>query len=172
MIEKKQELVDKTDNPSRNPDPITGAPGSHPVGTGIGAASAGTVGAVIGGVVGGPIGGAVGAAIGGVVGGLAGKGVAEQVNPTVEDAYWREHYASSAYVPKGSSYDLYQPAYRYGWESRSRYIGKKFEEVEPELAKDWKKHPANSTIGWDRASFATRDAWNRIDTDKTKKATL
>ena len=70
---------------SPNRDPITGAPGSHPIGTGLGAAVGGVAaGAAIGSVAG-PVGTAVGAAAGAVVGGLAGKGVAETVEPTVDD---------------------------------------------------------------------------------------
>lgn len=61
-------LVDQND---ANRDPISGEPGSHPLGTGVGAAGAGTVGTVIGGVVGGPIGAVVGAVVGSVVGGLS-----------------------------------------------------------------------------------------------------
>src|SRR5258705_8003526 len=75
-----------------NPDPITGAPGAHPIGTGVGAAGAGAAGAAIGAVAG-PVGAAVGAVVGAVAGGLAGKGVAEAVNPTEEDAYWRGQQA-------------------------------------------------------------------------------
>src|SRR5436853_4858610 len=78
-----------------NPDAITGAPGSHPVGTGLGAAAAGAAGAAIGSVIPGAgtvVGGVVGAVVGAVAGGLAGKGVAEAVNPTAEDAYWRNEH--------------------------------------------------------------------------------
>ena len=70
-----------------NPDPLTGQPGAHPVGTGVGAAMAGAAAGAAGGLVGGPIGAAVGAVVGGVAGGLAGKGVAESIDPTVEDRY-------------------------------------------------------------------------------------
>ena len=58
-----------------HPDPITGEPGAHPVGVGVGALSAGAAGAAIG-AIGGPIGVLIGAAIGAVAGGLAGKEVA------------------------------------------------------------------------------------------------
>lgn len=178
MAEKKPDLVvEKADDLNKNPDPITGEHGSHPVGTGIGAATAGTVGAVVGGVLGGPVGGVVGAAIGGVVGtaiggvagGLVGKEVAEQINPTVEDVYWRDNFTHSSYIPPGSNYELYQPAYQYGWESRGRYTEDyKFDDVEADLSKDWESLPANSTLGWDRARPAVRDAWNRIDNNRTK----
>ena len=56
-------------------DPITGEPGAHPVGVGVGALGAGAAGAVIGAVLG-PIGVVIGAAFGAVAGGLAGKEVA------------------------------------------------------------------------------------------------
>ena len=58
-----------------SPDPITGEPGAHPVGVGVGALSAGVAGAAIG-AIGGPIGVLVGAAIGAIAGGLAGHEVA------------------------------------------------------------------------------------------------
>ena len=64
-----------------NPDPLSGAPGSHPVGTGIGAAGGAAAGASIGAVAG-PVGAAVGTLVGAVAGGLAGKGAAEAINPT------------------------------------------------------------------------------------------
>lgn len=70
-------------NPA-NRDPLSDAPGAHPVGTGIGAAGGAVTGAAFG-AMGGPIGAAVGGVAGAVVGGLAGKGAAEAVNPTVED---------------------------------------------------------------------------------------
>lgn len=70
---------------SPNRDPISGALGAHPVGTGVGAAAGGVAaGAAIGSVAG-PVGTAVGAAAGAIAGGLAGKGVAETVDPTVDD---------------------------------------------------------------------------------------
>ena len=67
-----------------NPDPITGEPGAHPVGVGVGALSAGAAGAAIG-SIGGPIGVLIGAAIGAVAGGLAGKEVAASSEPPVAD---------------------------------------------------------------------------------------
>lgn len=73
-------------------DPISGAPGSHPVGTGVGAAAGGAAAGAAIGAIAGPVGALVGVAVGAVVGGLAGKGVAEMVEPTAEEAYWRENY--------------------------------------------------------------------------------
>src|SRR4051812_49014907 len=153
---------DATDS---NPDPITGAPGSHPVGTGVGAAGAGAAGAAIGTAVGGPIGTAVGAVVGAVAGGLAGKGVAGAIGPTAEDAYWRENYKTRPYVTGNTRYDEVAPAYRFGWEARQKHQGKKFEEVEPNLRQDWETTRASTgaNLTWDKAGAAARDAWNRVE---------
>jgi hypothetical protein len=145
-----------------NPDAITGAPGSHPVGTGLGAAGAGAAGAAIGSVAG-PIGTAVGAVVGAVAGGLAGKGVAEAVNPTAEDAYWRENYRTRPYVDPDASYDEYRPAYQYGWESRGRYQDRSFDDVENDLRSDWERRPDRANMNWERAKGAARDAWDRVE---------
>src|SRR5688572_10061879 len=107
--------------PDANRDPITGTPGAHPVGTGVGAAGAGAAGAAIGAAVGGPAGAAVGLAAGAIAGGLAGKGAAEAINPTAEEAYWRKNYLNEPYVERTLVYDEYAPAYRTGYEGYSRY---------------------------------------------------
>ena len=65
-----------------NRDPMTGAPGSHPVGTAAGAVAGGLAAGAAAGTVAGPVGTGVGAAVGAVVGGLAGKAIAEQIDPT------------------------------------------------------------------------------------------
>ncbi len=67
---------DKTLDPARNPDPITHAPGSHPVGTGIGAVAGGAAG-VAGAVAAGAAIGSPAGPVGAVVRRLPGKGVAE-----------------------------------------------------------------------------------------------
>jgi hypothetical protein len=151
------------DDKDLNRDPLTGAPGSHPVGTGLGAAGGGAAGAAIGTTVGGPIGAVVGAAAGAVVGGLAGKGAAEAVNPTAEDAFWRDNYMTRPYFVSGESYDIYQPAYQYGWESYSLYPGRTFDDVETDLRAGWEKTKYSSSLAWNRAKHAARDAWHRVE---------
>lgn len=163
--------TERTNDPAANPDPITNAPGSHPIGTGVGAAAGGAAGvggaiaagAAMGSAVG-PVGTAVGAVVGAVAGGLIGKGVAEGINPTEEHAYWRSNYSSRPYVSQGTSYDEYAPAYQYGWEARSRHTDKNFDDVQDNLAQDWNVAKGKSQLEWDRAKHAVRDAWDRIDT--------
>lgn len=152
---------DNSQTKDTNPDPITGAPGSHPVGTGVGAAATGAAGAAIGSVAG-PVGTAVGAVVGAVAGGLAGKDAAEGINPTTEDAYWRQNYKTRPYASSTSSYDEYAPAYRYGWESRSRYSGKNFDDIEPDLRKNWAASRGTCRLDWDKARPAVRDAWQHV----------
>lgn len=145
-----------------NEDPLTGAPGAHPIGTGIGAAAGGmAAGAAIGTVVG-PVGTAIGAAVGAVIGGLAGKGVAEAADPTVETAYWRHNFAARPYVSPDANFDDYGPAYGYGLNASGLHPAKHFDEVESELAGGWDQARGSSTLDWQHARSATRDAWDRV----------
>lgn len=147
-----------------NRDPITGEPGAHPVGTGVGAVAGGAAGAAVG-AAGGPVGTLVGGTVGAIVGSLAGHGVAEQVNPTVEDAFWRESYTTRDYVEPNRPYDDYQPAYRYGWESRASAPERRWDnELERDLERGWEGSRGASDLTWQQAQPATRDAWDRLGT--------
>jgi hypothetical protein len=159
------ENIRETQDSNANRDPLTGEPGAHPVGTGVGAAGAGAAGAAIGAAVGGPIGAVVGAAVGAVGGGLAGKNVAERINPTVEDEYWRDNYASRPYAESDYNYDDYEPAYRTGYEGYSNYYdqGLTYAEAEPHLRQSYEERHVNSSLAWEKAKHATRDAWDRVE---------
>jgi len=158
------------DKGSANRDPITGAPGAHPVGTGLGAAAGGMAAGAAAGTVAGPVGTVVGAAVGAVVGGLAGKGIAEKIDPTIEEAYWRENYVSRPYISKSYTYDDYGPAYMYGVDNYSRYQGRKFDDVEGELSRDWQRAKGKSRLAWDDAKHAVKDSWHRLS-DTVERAT-
>jgi hypothetical protein len=92
--------------------------------------------------------------------GAAGHEVAETLDPKNEDEYWRRNYATRPYVQKGVGYDSYRPAYQYGWESYARHRGRRFEEVEPTLRRDWE---TRGRTGWDGVRDAVRDAWHRVE---------
>ena len=153
-------------NPPRdkdeNLDPISGEPGAHPVGTGLGAAAAGAATGALGGAVAGPIGAAVGAVIGAVAGGLAGKGVAESVDPTTEDAYWRDNHATRPYATKDDDYAEYGPAYQYGYESHTQHAGKPWTEVESHMKQGWESVKGGSKLEWEKAKHASKEAYNRV----------
>jgi hypothetical protein len=160
MTQRQQQGFDPT--PDANRDPISGAPGSHPVGTGLGAAAGGMAAGAVVGTMAGPVGTAIGAAVGAVAGGLAGKGIAELIDPTAEDAYWRETYSNRPYVATGATYDDYGPAYRYGVTSYGMYEGRTFDEAEADLAREWNQVRGTSRLDWERAKHATRDSWQRV----------
>ncbi|MEP6955580.1 MAG: hypothetical protein ABI883_02050 [Chthoniobacterales bacterium] len=145
-----------------NQDPITGEPGSHPIGTGVGTTGGGLTGAAIGAAVGGPVGAAVGAVVGGIVGAYGGRGVAEAVNPTLEEKYWRENHSSRVWADESASYDHFAPAYRTGYEGITKYSGREYHEIEGDLARDYEKNDAHPAIPWDRARPAVRAAWDRV----------
>jgi uncharacterized protein YcfJ len=164
------DLRDLSNNSDRdlNRDLITGEPGSHPIGTGVGAALGGAAAGAAAGTVAGPIGTVIGGAVGAIVGGLAGKGVAEKIDPTREDAYWRENYKTRSYVDGTGSYDDYGPAYALGVEAQSKNPGRDFDDIKGDLSRDWNNARGQSSLDWSRAQHATRDAWNRIsDSDRT-----
>ena len=173
----------KTKEKDDNLDPITGAPGAHPVGAGVGAAVGAGVGGMAAGVgaataagaagigasvgtAAGPIGTVVGAIAGGVVGAIAGKSVAESIDPTAEDAYWRAEFQKRPYYEKGAAYEDYQPAYQHGWESRVEHEGRSFDEAEADLEREWQARQAK--IDWQKARPAVRDAWDRIERSRTQ----
>jgi uncharacterized protein (TIGR02284 family) len=149
------------DDRDLNRDPITDEPGAHPVGTGVGATGGAVAGAAAG-TIAGPIGTVVGGVIGAVVGGLAGKAAAEAINPTAEEAHWRENYNREPYYEQGRSYDDYAPAYRHGLQGRLQHDGD-WEQAEPHLAGSWDSARSGSSLGWEQARHASRAAWDRAE---------
>ena len=137
-------------------------------GAGKGAVAGGVAGGVVGGAttgalaggLSGPAGAVIGAAVGAVAGAIADK---RKADPVVEDAYWRDNYSSRPYVQSGMTYDDYSPAYRYGAESYNKYPDRSYDDVEPELQRDWGTARGNSKLEWEHAKHATRDAWHRIE---------
>jgi uncharacterized protein (TIGR02284 family) len=143
-----------------NLDPISKEPGAHPVGTGIGAAMGGVAAGAAAGVVGGPVGAIVGGVAGAIAGGMGGKEAAEALDPTAEEAYWRDNHTLEPYYENGRPFDDYAPAYRLGVEGRRDYPGS-FEETEMRLADRWDTYRERSTLDWSQARLASRAAWNR-----------
>lgn len=136
--------------------------------TGMGAVLGGAAGGVAGGAAAGamaggmtgPVGAAVGAVVGAVAGAVMGRNAT--VDPAVEDTYWRDNYSSRPYIASGASYDDYQPAYRHGMNSYAKYPNRSFDDIEPELGRDWSTARGNSSLDWENAKHASRDAWERV----------
>jgi hypothetical protein len=97
--------------------------------------------------------------------------IGEMLDPTAEEAYWRENYQNEPYYQAGYAYDDYHPAYCTGWEGRARYEGRSFDEVERELEADYSRRRGSSRLGWDRNRAAARAAWDRFDvTDQFERS--
>jgi hypothetical protein len=60
------------------------------------------------------------------------------------------------------SYEDYEPAYRYGdaLSGDSRYAGRRWEDIEPDVRSDWERqHPGSA---WERFKAAVRHGWERM----------
>lgn len=157
-------------------DPETGQPEDHLGGIAGGAFAGGAVGGVAGATIvgaatgsiaGGPLGTAVGAAVGAiagsVAGGISGKAVAERINPAHEDDYWRHEFPRRPYaIASKFGWTDFDRAYRFGYQHYPEYHGRRFDEVEPELARRWQQERGESRLDWLEAREAVRDAFERI----------
>lgn len=137
--------------------------GAHPVSTGLGAAAGGMAAGAAIGTVAGPIGTIAGATAGAIVGGLTGRAIGRAVNPSDEDAHWKKTYASETYFQSGLSYDDYAPAYRTGYEGRSHFGDRKFDDVQRDLETNYNRAKGQSKLPWEKAKQAARAAWDRVE---------
>jgi hypothetical protein len=147
---------------SRSSDePLVGVP-THKVSTAAGAVVGGIAAGAAVGTVAGPIGTVIGAAVGAVAGGLGGDAIADSVDEARESAHWREQYRNRPYVPAQARYEDFGPAYDYGVTSYQRHRGRSFDEAEADLSRDWHSVRGMSTLRWEDARHAARDAWDRV----------
>jgi hypothetical protein len=134
----------------------------HPVGAGTGAAAGAVTGATVG-AVGGPIGMAAGAVVGGIVGAAAGDSIAEAVNPTEYSNHWRNTYSTTPYYASGREWNDYEPAYKLGYDAYGNYRGRKFDDIESDLERNWEATKGNSRLAWNEAKGAVRDGWHYVE---------
>ena len=157
-------MSDHKDSQDLNRDPLTGTPGSHPVGVGVGGVAGGAAAGALAGTMFGPVGTLVGAAVGVVAGAAAGKGVAERIDPTGETEYWRDEYKNRPYADATRDFDRdYAPAYGFGLQARENMAGRTWDDSEQELQRSWNSARDTSSLAWDEARGAVRDSWERAD---------
>jgi hypothetical protein len=87
--------------------------------------------------------------------------MADRGLPDFDDDYWRESFRGSPQADPERNYEYYQPAYRFGWESYSRYGRRSFEEIDEELQQEWESRRDPSAPAWLDAREAARQAWDR-----------
>ena len=145
----------------RNPDPLTDAPGSHPIETGIGAALGGAAtGAAIG-IALGPPGVILGTVLGAVAGGFAGKGVGELIDPTTEDNWIREWLAERRHA-KVLTDEKATKAYRFGLRSEADHPTESFDEAEPRLRAAWEAQRTADDPHWESVNGSARDGFEKL----------
>ena len=73
---------------------------------------------------------------------------------------YQSHFDAN-YAQSGERWQDYEPAYRYGDELRAdaRYTGRGWDEVEPDLRRDWESRNAGP---WEKFKGAIRHAWERL----------
>jgi len=82
---------------------------------------------------------------------------------------FRNHFTSH-YGSSGGTYETYEPAYRYGYDTASdpRYGGKDFSQVESDLRSDYERRYPNST--WEKIKGSVRYGWDKV-TGRSSSAT-
>ena len=81
-----------------------------------------------------------------------------------EDTFWRNEFRTRPYVRSGASYDDYQDAYRYGWESRAtNKVANSWDSVSSDMERGWEKAKRSSRLAWSEAKEAVRDAWPHVE---------
>lgn len=85
----------------------------------------------------------------------------DRITGDADDSAYRSHWSTN-YAGSGSSYDEYEPAYRYGssMASSGAHGGRDWDEVEDFLSSDWEKRNPHST--WERVKAAVRHGWERM----------
>ncbi len=86
------------------------------------------------------------------------------INPTAEEAYWRDAYRREPYFRPEFTYEDYGPAYRVGYTGPVRRHGE-FDELEGQLQQDFLQVRGRSRLQWEQAREAMRAAWLRATGD-------
>jgi phage tail tape-measure protein len=151
---------DESRNGTPSRAPISKAPGTHPVGTGLGAVLGGAAAGAATGTMAGPVGTIAGAAVGAVLGGLAGKSVAEAIDPTLEAAYWRSNSQVGRMWTAGPPSTIAVRLMVTG-SNRSADIRDASSMTSSQICREAGAADGTSNLSWDHAKHAVRDAWNR-----------
>jgi hypothetical protein len=86
----------------------------------------------------------------------------DQLTWDSEATFWRDSWRARPYVQADRGFDYYQPGYRYGFESATKYRGREWNDVESDLRTGWDKYEHRGQSTWEHVKEAVRDAWNRV----------
>jgi hypothetical protein len=86
-----------------------------------------------------------------------------------EEIWWRESFTNRPYVRADLGFDYYSPGYRYGFESATKYRGRQWKDVEPELERGWDKFRGTARSTWQDIKEAVKDAWDHVTGDEHER---
>ncbi|GHH55825.1 hypothetical protein [[Pseudomonas] boreopolis] len=73
--------------------------------------------------------------------------------------YWRERFNGEPYYTDGELFEDYEPAYLAGHEARIRGSERAYDEIEPELHRNWDAQRGPRSLSWSKARHAVRRGW-------------
>ncbi len=80
-----------------------------------------------------------------------------------ENKYWRSTYPTRSYYSSSKDYTIYEPAYRYGVDLYNRTPHTRYQDLDQiELRNRWSRFRGESSLSWDDAEAATRDAYEHM----------
>lgn len=90
------------------------------------------------------------------------------VSPEEEYLFWENNYATRDYIDLSLEYGIdYAPAYRYGIQTFVGYGAKPFDTLdEEEMRRGWEHVRGRSSLSWNEAKNAVRDAYDRLFSEK------
>ena len=83
-------------------------------------------------------------------------------DPAQKEIDWQEHHSTQTYAGGERKFEDFVPAYRTAQAAFAKHRGKKFEEIEDELALDYGKHHPGTALPWDEARPAVQSAWDKL----------
>lgn len=80
----------------------------------------------------------------------------------LDQTWWRTNFRDRPYVTADRRFEDYEPGYRFGYESATRYRGKKWNDVESNLKTDWKTFEGRGQSTWENMKDSIHDAWDKV----------
>ncbi len=98
--------------------------------------------------------------------GHAGNKIAQRIGEAPEWGVYMRHFADqfrcAGYYRSGFEWQDYRPAYHYGYEHYTRNPGRPFDDIAPDLRRNWGLARAGSRLTWEDACEAVRDGWDYL----------
>ncbi len=81
--------------------------------------------------------------------------------------WWQTNYRTRPYFKSDREFGYYEPAYRFGYESRQKQKTRSWDDAEKDLQRDWEgyEHKGDNKSTWQDIKDAVRDAWNGMTGD-------